>query len=139
MYREITAEKKMEILKDYWRSGNLSKVAQENGTNRASVYKWDRVVEGRILEELKKLKPGKRNVSVEQQNERLKQQIKKLINILHKKEEKEVFDSPVFCPKCKSDRVHKNGKVITRGKGIQQRYICRQCSFSIYASLKKTL
>lgn len=138
MYIERSIEDKIRILKEYWREGNLSEVARRNKVNRMSIYKWEKVAEEGMRKELSKLKPGKRDISIEQQNKKLKEQIKRLINFIHK-EKKDIFDEITFCPKCKSDRVRKNGKVITRAKGIQQRYICLKCNLSIYVSLKKNL
>jgi len=136
MYKEIKELTKMEVLKEFWRCGNLSMVANKYGVNRASIYKWKEIAEKSMLENLKELTPGKRHVTVEQQNNKLKEQVKNLLDILHK-ERKEIFMPVVFCPECKSDKVRKNGKVITREKGLRQRYICNKCSASIYVALKK--
>jgi predicted RNA-binding Zn-ribbon protein involved in translation (DUF1610 family) len=139
MYVEIDAEKKMEILKEYWKEGNLSKIARRNNVNRRSIYKWEEIAIEGMQKALEESKPGKRHITVEQQNEKLKEQINILVNILQKYKDIQVFEERIFCPKCKSDKIRKNGKMLTRKGGLQQKYICNKCSFSIYATLKKTL
>lgn len=137
MYKKMDEEAKVEIVKEYWRNGNASEVARQHNVHRLSIYKWERLAERGMREALKNSKPGKRNITIEQQNKKLKEQIKKLINVLQKTEKKEIFNEVFFCPECKSDSVRKNGKVITRKDGVRQKYICNNCSFSIYVSLKK--
>jgi predicted RNA-binding Zn-ribbon protein involved in translation (DUF1610 family) len=139
MYIERTIDEKVEIVKEYWREGNLSEVARKHNVNRMSIYKWEQLAEDGIKGALKDLKPGKRDVTIEQQNEKLKGQIGKLINVLQKRGDVEIFDEAIFCPKCGSDKIRKNGKLITRKHGLRQKYICNKCSFSFYVGLKKTL
>jgi len=88
MYIERNIEDKIRILKEYWREGNLSEVARRNKVNRMSIYKWEKVAEEGMRKELSKLKPGKRNISIEQQNKKLKEQIKRLINFIHKEKKR---------------------------------------------------
>ncbi|MCM8785670.1 MAG: hypothetical protein NC827_06405 [Candidatus Omnitrophica bacterium] len=76
------------ILKEYCLKKGLLKVARGYVVSRLIIYKWDKVVKERMRQASEKLKPEKRNITVEQQNKKLKEEIKRLINLLQKDKKK---------------------------------------------------
>jgi len=138
MYRAVNPEVKVSAVKNYWKTGNISEISRDLRVSRKAIYQWVGIAEKGLEEIFKEDKPGQRKkISLSEENKRLREQVAKLFLMLHK-EGKEVSDTPVVCWKCQSTRLRKNGKVFSRSYGYQQRYLCDNCSFSMYVALKKT-
>ena len=143
-YRTIETSVKLEAIKNYWATSNISETARQYGISRDAIYRWSKLAEAAIIETLQEATPGKRSVSLKDQNEILKEQIQKLFYDYHKLSQERgvaplVERESVCCPDCGSMNLPKNGKVLTKKHGFRQRFICWRCSISIYVELKKTL
>jgi len=143
-YRTIDVFLKLEVVKKSWTTSNISETARQYDISRDAIYRWSNLAEAAILEAFQKATPGKRSVSLKDQNEILIEQIQKLFDDYHKlSQERDTITpikrEPVCCPDCSSMNLSKNGKVLTKKHGLRQRFICRHCFISIYVELKKTL
>lgn len=144
-YRKIEAKFRLEVVKEYWITSNVSQIAKKYGVGRNAVYEWSDSAEKCILENFTTSTPGKRTVSPVEENRKLKEQLRELLDDYHRLSQKVGIESTVSsevilsCPKCTSEHTRKNGTVYTKTHGLRQRVSCRVCSFSIYVALKKTL
>ncbi|MFH1562589.1 MAG: transposase [Nitrospirota bacterium] len=143
-YRKITSEFKLEVIKSYWVTPNVSQIARKYGIGRDAVYEWSNSARKAILESFADSTPGKRTVNLMEENKTLREQLMKLsaaYRNLSQKVGQSTFPSEVVlnCQKCSSENIWKNGKVYTKSYGLRQRISCRACSFSVYVALKKTV
>ncbi|MEW6681181.1 MAG: helix-turn-helix domain-containing protein [bacterium] len=138
MYRKINSEIKVEVVKSYWKTDNVSVTSRSFGISRKTIYQWAEIAESRLKEIFEEERLGqKKGISLKEQVKILKEKVSELFLILHK-EGGEISQHPCICPKCNSTTIRKNGKVFTKREGLRQRYLCSSCSFSIYIGLKKT-
>jgi len=140
-YRNITPEKKVQVVKDAWASKNIAQVAKKYGVTRDSIYSWMKQAERAMQDHFFRQHPGKSPVSLQEENRVLREQIKGLSKVYHKiaqgREPIPLTEKPPACPKCGSLRVRKSGQVYTKRYGFRQRYSCNNCTHSVYISLKK--
>lgn len=142
-YRKISSDVKLEVIKSYWMTTNVSQTAREYGVSRDAVYEWSDSAKKVILENFTNLVPGKRPVSLVEENKRLKEQLIEMSNAyqrLSRKVGEITFPSEIGlnCKNCNSEDIWKNGKVYTKSYGLRQRISCRVCSSSVYIAIKKT-
>lgn len=142
-YRKISSEFKLEVVKSYWVTSNVSKTARKYGIGRDAVYEWSDSAQKAILESFANLTPGKRTVSPVEENKKLREQLTDLSDDyrrLSRKLGEPTFPSEVVlnCQNCNSENIWKNGKVYSKSHGLRQRISCRACSFSVYVAIKKS-
>ncbi len=143
-YRKINSEFKLEVVKEYWSTSNVSQTAREYAVSRDVVYEWSDFAQKAILESFANSTPGKRTVNLVEENRKLREQLTELSNAYRRLSQKlgeATFPSEVVsnCRKCNSENIWKNGKVYTKSYGLRQRISCRVCSFSVYIAIKKTI
>lgn len=141
-YDDISTETKIRAVKEAWRTDNISRTADKFDVSRDSIYYWIEIAEEALEERFKASTPGRKDVSLAEENEILREQLQMLSEAYHKIVRE--FDSvdplsqpPAFCPECGSNNIRKNGKVHTKSHGLRQRYTCGECSHSVYRALKK--
>lgn len=141
-YDDISTETKIRAVKEAWRTDNISRTADKFDVSRDSIYYWIEIAEEALEERFKASTPGRKDVSLAEENEILREQLQMLSEAYHKVARE--FDSvdplsqpPAFCPECGSNNIRKNGKVHTKSHGLRQRYTCGECSHSVYRALKK--
>ena len=141
-YDDISTETKIRAVKEAWRTDNISRTADKFDVSRDSIYYWIEIAEEALEERFKASTPGRKDVSLAEENEILREQLQMLSEAYHKIARE--FDSvdplsqpPAFCPECGSNNIRKNGKVHTKSPGLRQRYTCGECSHSVYRALKK--
>jgi transposase-like protein len=141
-YKIIDSGLKLHVVKNFWLSNNVSKTADKYGVSRNAVYDWTKLAEQAIQKAFQKTTPGRRTISLEEENKHLRSQIQELLNIYHELSQDRSSESiiePMIaeCPTCHSSEVCKNGKVYTKRDGLRQRFLCRRCLFSVYVEIKK--
>lgn len=141
-YRKINSEFKLEVVKEYWSTSNVSQTARKYAVSRDVVYEWSDFAQKAILESFANSTPGKRTVSLVEETKKLREQLTELSNAYRRLSQKlgeATFPSEVVskCQKCNSENIWKNGKVYTKSYGLRQRISCRVCSFSVYVAIKK--
>ena len=141
-YDNISTETKIRAVKEAWKTENISRTADKFNVSRDSIYYWIEIAEKALEESFKASTPGRKDVSLTEENKILREQLQTLSESYHKIARK--FDSvdplsqpPAFCPECGSSNIRKNGKVHTKSHGMRQRYTCGECSNSVYRALKK--
>jgi predicted RNA-binding Zn-ribbon protein involved in translation (DUF1610 family) len=142
-YKAIDAQVKVEAIKQYWATGNVSQVARTTGSSRATIYSWIALAENALMEAFQQTRPGVRGKSLQEENRALRTELKELYHKYHKlssSRPSRIDDgrAPRLCPTCGSAQIRKNGTVPFKRRGICQRYTCRQCSGSVYVVVKKT-
>lgn len=144
-YRSIESRFKLEVIKNFWITSNISQTAKKYGVSRNTIYEWTKFAEETLLAEFVNLTPGKRTIDLAQENKKLKERLNELLDGYHKLSQKGGVQNTIpskvvlSCSKCESEHVRKNGRVYTKSHGLRQRVSCRICSFSVYVGLKKTL
>lgn len=143
-YKTIDPELKLQVVKDHWSTGNVSKTADKYGVSRNVVYNWTELAQQAIREIFQKTTPGRRTVSLEEENRHLKSQLQEVLNTYYKISQEEpskpvIEPMVVECPDCHSDEICKNGKVYTKTHGLRQRFLCRSCSFLYLACIVHNL
>lgn len=138
----INPELKLNVVKEYWSTGNISKIANKYGISRNVVYNWSELAQQVIQEAFEKTSPGRHTISLEEENKNLRAQLQELLNVYHELPQDKssgVITEPkvVECPDCHSDNICKNGKVYTKTYGFRQRFLCKSCSLSVYIEIKK--
>ncbi|MDZ7289251.1 MAG: hypothetical protein ONB42_04880 [candidate division KSB1 bacterium] len=142
-YKAIDAKVKVDAVKQYWATGNISQISKKTGSSRATIYSWIAFAENALVEAFGQIHPGPRRKSLQHENEILKTQLKKLYDKYHKESRPRPLTAPEdappqICTDCGSAQIRKNGTVPFKRRGTCQRYTCRHCSLSIYVVLKKT-
>jgi len=87
-YRKIDNEFKLGVVKDYWRTSKVSQTAKKYGVGRNAVYEWSDFAEKAILENFANLTPGKRTISLAEENKKLREQLNELLDDYHKLSQK---------------------------------------------------
>ena len=141
-FKKINAQEKLNIVKEYWATKNMALISRKSCISRTSLYSWIEQAENAILETFQQTRPGPRLQDLEKENKKLKEKLKKLYNINHKKSQLKqlpiVEEIPLQpCPTCGQSHWRKNGTTATKKRGLSQRYSCQHCSFSIYVTIKK--
>ena len=141
-FKKIDAQEKLNIVKEYWATKNMSLISRKSGISRTSLYSWIEQAENAVLETFQQIRPGPRLQDLQEENKTLKEKLKKVYNICHNKSqlkhlamEEKIPLQP--CPTCGQSHWRKNGTTATKKRGLSQRYSCQQCSFSIYITIKK--
>lgn len=139
-YKNIDATFKLEVVQTLWSGMNYTQVSDKYDIPRATIYRWEQTAKEAIVHAFEHKTPGKKITDVEEENQRLKEQIQALYHAKHKTaQERLAAPTPVICSKCGSSHIKKNGTVLTKKDGLRQRYSCTACSWSIYVDVKKTL
>lgn len=142
-YVSISPSLKVKAVKLYWQTNNLSATAEEFNISRATLYEWIRLAEENLEKIFLASKPGKRTVTTEQENQKLRDQLRDVTDAYHKLSQSQPSPRPpspvAACPRCGSVNLVRNGRVFTKRDGLRQRLWCRPCRLSIYVEVKKTL
>lgn len=136
-YVFIPPSTKIAAVRRYWQCNNLKQTAEEFGVSRGTLYEWIRLAERELDEMFRHTTPGKRTTSLEEENLKLRDQLREVLDTYHSSSQK---SSPApFCVRCGSGKCVRNGRVQSKLHGIRQRYLCRDCEASFYVEVKKTL
>ncbi|MFQ5754015.1 MAG: transposase, partial [bacterium] len=134
---------KFDIVKALWSGISYTQLSNKHGIPRATIYKWEQTAKDAIIEAFENKTPGKRTTDLKEENLKLREQLRLLYHDKHRtapdvEKMTSAESEPVICSKCSSNRIKKNGTVLTKRDGIRQRFTCISCSFSIYFDVKKT-
>lgn len=148
-YREVDADTKMEILKQYWsKDSKVMSLAKQYGVSRESIYVWAREAEKTIRDLFENKRPGPaldEQTKLIAENEQLKQQLQDVSDDyqvlsqhsqLRPAKVRGAEVRPGVCPTCGHDKVWRNGSFST-SQGITQRFCCARCKAKVYL-VKKT-
>ena len=139
-YVFIDPTTKVAAVRRYWKTNNLKQTAEEFGVSRSTLYEWIQLVEAELEDVFRQSTPGKRTITLEEENQKLRNQLQDVLQAYHKSSQSSVSPTvPPLCPQCGSRDCVRNGKVHTKLHGIRQRYLCRNCGASAYVEVKKTL
>jgi transposase-like protein len=149
-YREVDANTKVEILKQYWsEDSKVMSLAKKYGVSRESIYVWAREAEKTIKDLFNKKRPGPvldDQAKLIAENKQLKQQLQDVsYNYQRLSQYTQLKPAnlrtggeirPGVCPSCGHDKVWRNGSFST-SQGITQRFCCAKCKAKVYL-VKKT-
>lgn len=140
-YVYIDPAAKIAAVRRFWQTNNLKKTAEEFGVSRGTLYEWIRIAEEELEGAFRRLTPGKRTISLEEENQKLRSQLREVVDIYHNSSQSPPTADAVscVCVHCGSGDCVRNGRVQTKRHGVRQRLLCRQCGASTYVDLKKTL
>lgn len=138
-FRKISPEDKLEVIQALWSGTNYNQLSIKYKVPRATIYNWEKTAINAITNAFKQKTPGKHNIDLKEENQKLKEQLQVMYHDKHNKAQTADLDiSPLVCEHCSSSHIKKNGTVFTKNHGLQQRYICVNCSLSVYFEVKKT-
>ena len=139
-YIPITAATKTAAVKHYWQTGNLQGTAAKFGVSRNAVYQWIRIAEHNLEQAFATSTPGKRTATLAEQNAKLQAQLDDVLHVYHTVSQRRL-PAPALacCPRCRSTKLLRNGRIRTKRDGVLQRLWCRSCNVSVYVDVKKTL
>ncbi|MEW5921503.1 MAG: transposase [Bacillota bacterium] len=149
-YREVDADTKVEILKQYWsEDSKVMGLAKKYGVSRESIYVWAREAERTIKDLFNKKRPGPvldDQAKLIAENKQLKQQLQDMSYDYQRLSQNSQLKPanlrtggeirPGVCPTCGHDKVWRNGFFST-SQGITQRFCCAKCKAKVYL-VKKT-
>ncbi len=140
-YLAINPSVKVAAVKRYWKTNNLQQTAKEFGVSRTALYEWVRVAEAHLGQIFEQLKPGKRTATVQDENQKLRNQLQDVLEEYHKLSRRPapLPEALARCPQCRGSDWLRNGRVHTKQHGVRQRLLCRRCRSSVYVEVKKTL
>jgi len=133
-------EEKWSAVKKVLGGENVAEISRSIGVSRPTIYHWLHVAEQAALAAFARDTPGKPSVASVEEAKYFSEQLQHMLSEYHKiTAPSQRVPGPPACPKCRSVRILRNGKVQTKAYGVRQRFWCRRCSLSIYVDLKKTL
>jgi len=141
-YITIQPSTKAAAVKRFWQTNNLKATAAEFGVARSTLYEWVRLAEAQLEKAFLGSTPGRRTSTPEEENRKLREQIREVIDVYHKSSQgpaASLSSSVAACPFCGAYPCVRNGRVSTRRQGVRQRLLCPQCRRSTYVEVKKTL
>src|ERR1700757_4619816 len=100
----IKPKTKLDAVKLYWQSGNITKSADKFGVSRNTVYDWVHLAEQHLENVFRESTPGRRAPSLDIQNQALQSQIDHVLEVYHNISPKPqpLPQSLARCPKCRS-------------------------------------
>lgn len=139
-YVFIDSSTKLAAVRRFWQSNNLKKTAEEFGVSRGTLYDWIRIAETELDEAFRQSSPGKRAVGLEEENQKLRSQLREVLDAYHNSSQTPpAVQPPCLCSHCGGGDCVRNGRVHTKRHGLRQRFLCRNCGASSYVDLEKTL
>lgn len=139
-YVAIDSSTKIAAIRRYWQCNNLKKTAEEFGISRGTLYEWIRVAEAELDQVFRQCTPGKRTTSLKEENEKLRSQLRDVLDVYHNSSPDDLPAPAVsLCTGCGGTDCVRNGRVQTQRHGLRQRYLCRGCGASFYVEVKKTM
>ncbi|UCF12972.1 MAG: hypothetical protein JSW06_01620 [Thermoplasmatales archaeon] len=143
-FRKIKPTFKFDVVKELWGGSSYSQLSNKHSIPRATIYKWEQTAKDAIIHAFQDKTPGKKNIGLEDENQKLKEQLRILYHDKHRIAQETIKSSVpepaiIICTECGSSHIKKNGTVLTKKDGLRQRYTCLSCSLSVYIDIKKTL